>query len=246
MATPMQKSLLLFALTLLAGACATRQRFADVPKTFLEDVDVGAKRENLPFDHAWLTPGADSREYEFLMIKPIRIDTLGGENWKRSMSISITSREDFDKEAAEIAEYFDGEIRKRLTDGSATLYKLIDAPGEKTLILEIALTELEFSHPVARAGALAAPIPGVAEAMSTVADPHAAFAARVNDAITGELLATFADRRFPPKRIIDVNKLTATSSVREVCSIWAGMIDEMLDPERKEAVSDKRFSVLPW
>lgn len=121
-----------------------------------------------------------------------------------------------------------------------------DRPTEGTLVIEIALTELEFSHPVARAGALAAPVPGTGAALSTITDPHVAFAARLTDATTGELVASIADRKFPPMRIVDLNKLTVKSSAREVVALWATSIGQALQGNGIDPVTEKRFSLLPW
>ena len=112
--------------------------------------------------------------------------------------------------------------------------------------MEIALTELEFSHPVARAGSLAAPVPGSGAALSSISDPHASFALRVSDP-SGNLAATVADRQFPPARIVDLNKLTVSSSIREVCSIWAQTIAEALNKGRFSLVTaPSSFSLSPW
>jgi len=84
-------------------------------------------------------------------------------------------------------------------------------------------------------------------AVSAVSDPHVAFAARFSDGGTGKLLATIADRRFPPTRIVDLNKLTVTSSAREVCAIWAKIIAEGLNSDKLTKVKQQgSFSLLPW
>ena len=119
-------------------------------------------------------------------------------------------------------------------------------PGPRTIVVEIALTELEFSRPIARAGSMVAPIPGAGAALSMISDPHAAFAARVTDGATGELIATAADRKFPPTRIVDLNKLTVTSSAREICSLWADSIARGIQSKDGEKITSQSFSFLPW
>ena len=114
------------------------------------------------------------------------------------------------------------------------------------MVVEIALTELEFSHPLARAGSLVAPVPGAGSALSSISDPHVAFAMRVTDASTGELLFTAADRRFAPTRIIDLNKLTVSSSVREIVALWADVIGRGIQSDGFTKIKTKTFDWLPW
>jgi len=114
-------------------------------------------------------------------------------------------------------------------------------------VLDIALTELEFSHPIARAGSLASPIPGTGVAVSAVSDPHVAFAMRITDGSTGELLATAADRKFSPIRIVDLNKLTVTSSPREIVQNWSLELADAIQLGRfAEVESRGDFKLHPW
>lgn len=235
------------ALTALSlAACSLHDRVASVDNTFLEDVDVSQKLVNIPYDHAWVRPGFDGRVYPKLYLKPIRLDKLGENAWMKSASSFITSRESYLEEAKEIADYLQEQLVKQINEYPNPSVTLVDRPDERTLTLEIALTELEFSHPIARAAALAAPVPGTGPALSAMSDPHVAFAARITDE-TGRLAVTAADRKFPPTRIIDLNKLTITSSPREVCALWAKTMAEALNKRRFSKTKDNgKFSLLPW
>jgi hypothetical protein len=59
---------------------------------------------------------------------------------------------------------------------------VLKEPNRKSVVVEIVLTEIEFSHPLARAASLAAPVPGTGPALTAITDPHVAFAARITDA----------------------------------------------------------------
>ena len=188
--------------TIICG-CSAAARVESVDNVFLTDVDVSKKLSNLPFDHSWVWSKRKTRtDYDTVYVKPIRTDTLNPENWTRSASILITSRDDYDERAREVANHFHDKVVEEFRMYPKSRYPLAAVPGPRVMVLEIALTELEFSHPVARAGALIVPVPGTGAALSTVSDPHAAFAARITDGSTGELLATAADRKFPPIRIL--------------------------------------------
>jgi hypothetical protein len=82
---------------------------------------------------------------------------------------------------------------------------------------------------------------------SAISDPHVAFAARVYDGKTGKLVATAADRKFPPTRLLDLNKVTVTSPNREIVSTWANIIAGALNRDGFAKVeSQGTFSILPW
>lgn len=228
-------------------SCSAYQRVAaPLPDTFLEGADLTSTIETLPFDQAWVRADFDGHHYRKLFLKPVRTDLLPEDSWMKSASFLIASQSDYERESRAIADYFYTELLRRIQEYPDNRIEIVNAGGPKILVAEIALTELEFSHPVARAGALAVPVPGSSAALSTISDPHAAFALRLNDS-SGNLAATVADRKFPPTRIVDLNKLTVSSSIREVCSIWAGIIAEALNKGRFSATTEpSNFSLIPW
>lgn len=226
--------------------CALHDRVTSVNDTFLEDVNIRSKLDTLPYDHSWVRSGFNGKIYNKLYVKPIRTDFLPDNEWQRSASPFINSKDDYQRQAKEVAAYFKASLEQKIRSYEGNRLTLVDRPGSDVLTLELALTELEFSHPVARAAALAAPVPGTGPALSTMSDPHAAFAARMTDG-SGRLVATAADRKFPPTRIVDLNKLTVMSSAREICSLWADTLSEALNKGRfVETEGNSRFSILPW
>lgn len=237
-----------FCLLVLSG-CAAKSRFSGISSPYLSDVDTTKKIKNLPFDHSWVwATDLKPTDYTAVYVKPVRIDTLSEESWLNSMSPLITSREDFLTKAKAVADYFHEQFIEQYNAIPDHRYKMVNAPGPKVMTVELVLTELEFGHPAAVAGTWAVPVPGAGAALSTVTEPHAAFALRVTDSRTGKLLATAADRKFPPMRIVDVNKFTISSSIREICSNWGGELADGLHQGRfgKEVERRGRFSILPW
>ena len=229
------------------SACTAAKRVVPIDKTFLEDVDTSQQVKGLPFDHSWVKRSEANKEnYNGVFFRPVRTDLLPSGAWVNSGSAWITSQEDYDAAAKEIAQYFTGRLRDEIKYAEKPWIGLEDEPGPGTLVVEIALTELEFSHPVGRAAALAAPVPGTGAAMSAITDPHVAFAARIYDGTTGELLATVGDRKFPPLRIVDLNKLTVKSSPREICALWAKSIADSFNRKGFTEVEEKRFTLVPW
>jgi hypothetical protein len=232
---------------LILSGCAVEGRFEPPPRTFLEDISTAKTMKNMPFQHAWVDPKSVQKEYSSVFVRPIRIDLLSHDAWKRSSSIGITSKEDYEKEAQGIADYFHEQLIAALKSSSSKRFQVVDTPTKSSLIVSIALTEVEFSHPITRAAALAAPVPGVDMALNTITDPHVAFAARFTDPLSNALQASAADRRYPPLRLIDLNKLTITSSTREIVKDWSRELAEAIQSNRFATVErTSGFSLLPW
>lgn len=240
------RSLLLALATLLTG-CAVSQRMEGPPSTFIEDAPLNERLDNMPFDHSWIVPDSVERNYDSVLIVPVRYDLLPAGAWKQSSSIYLNSEEAYLHEAKVLAGYFTKQLLEELGKVPNPRFKVVSSQTPSTLIVSIALTQLEFSHPMTRVAALAAPVPGVDMALNTITDPHASFSARFTDPTTGELIASAADKRFPPIRIIDLNKLTITSSTREIVKQWSRELAEAIQKDRFSKIEKSwRFSLLPW
>lgn len=227
--------------------CAIQERTLPISNTFLEDRDITVVDEELPFNHSWIEPEIPRSYYSKVFFRSVTIDRLPKDAYKASKSIYMTSEKQFLKEAQGIADYFKEQLNTRVKKYKNGTYVVTDKAEEHGLVFDIAITELEFSHPIPRAGAMLLPVPGTGVMFDALSNPHVAFAARVYDGKTGQLLATLADRKYPPERIIDLNKLTLTSSAREVCGIWAEIFAEGLNREQFTKVQSRGFfSILPW
>ncbi len=228
-------------------ACAVKERTEPVVETFLE----GAPREStiadIPFLHAWIAPQQTPIPYTAIYVKPVRTDLIPKDMWLRSRGLAVSSEEEFKRDADVIARYFRIRLLSELKATSSQRFTIVDTPDERSLILEIALTELVLSEPLIRVAALAVPFPGVDLALSTITDPHVSFAARFTSPDGKKLIATAADRRFPPVRLIDLNKLRARSSAREIIAHWARQLAQAIQlNEFKKIEGNTWFSILPW
>lgn len=229
-------------LLLLCAGCSLKERVSPISPRFLDGVPVESTVDGVPFQHTWLAPRKKkSTTYRSVFVRPVRTDVLDADEWKRSRGLAVTSKEEFDKSAALLARYFRIRLLGELKKVPNPRFELVDSPRRDSLIVEVALTELVLSEPIVRGLGLAAPVPGVDVALSTISDPHAAFAARVFDSDGKTLLGTVADRRFPPVRVIDLNKLRATSSAREIISQWARELAESIQTDELTPVERS-----PW
>jgi hypothetical protein len=231
------------------GGSAARQRIEPLPPTFLEGAPQESRIERVPFEQAWAASDALKTPVSAIFVKPVRTDLLPPETWRDSTGVSITSSGDFQKLVDELGAYFHEQLVAELRkahQGNPRL-KVVSAPASDSVNLEVAFTEMVLSRPVARAAAMAAPVPGLEFALSAMSEPHVAFAARFTSPDGATLLGTVADRRFPPMRPIDLNKLTVSSSAREIVSQWARELAEAIEFDRLTPVErSSRFSLLPW
>jgi hypothetical protein len=229
------------------SGCAVKDRTLPISNTFLEDRDVAVVDDELPFNHAWIEPELPRNHYTKVFFRSVAIDRLPKDAYKASKSIYMTSRKQFTVEAQALADYFKEQLIEKVRKYPKGTFVVTDKAEEGAVVFDIAITELEFSHPITRAGAMLVPIPATGVLFDAVSNPHVAFAARVYDGKSGQLIATLADRKYPPARIFDLNKLTITSSAREVCGIWADIFAEGLNRERFTKVKSRGiFSILPW
>lgn len=238
----------LFLTLTVATGCAVQDKAKPMPTTFLQGVPLESKIERVPFEHAWKRPGDIRIGIDSIYVKPIRTDLVPADSWVHSSGVTLTSAQDFNKEVAEVAVYFKEQLNLELKKAfeKTKRLKIATAPSAHTVTLEIALTEVVLSRPASSAASLASPIPGTGLALSTLHNPHLAFAARFVGP-DGTLLATVADRRFPPKRIIDLNKLTLTSSAREIVAQWARELAEAIEFDKNSPIEKSTsISLLPW
>ncbi len=226
------------------AACSLKERVEPISPVFLDGAALESRIPEIPFQHAWAAPGAGTATYRSVYIKPIRTDLLPTDEWKRSRGFATTSQEAFNQDALVLARYFRIRLLAELEKAHNKRLTVVAKPDDATLIVEIALTELVLSEPILRVLALAAPLPGVDVALSTISDPHVAFAARFFAPDGATLLGTVADRRFPPLRVIDLNKLRARSSAREILSMWARELAESIQFEEFRKV--ERSSWFSW
>ena len=227
--------------------CAVKERTDPLPRAFLEGRDMTQTDKTLPFKHAWIEPNLPQEDYTNVFFRSVTADTLPEKAWEASKSTFLTSEDEYKRLAHNLAEYFKQQLINKVANFPKGTVSVVESPQPKGLIFDVAITELEFSHPIQKAGFMLVPIPASSLVFNTISDPHVAFAAKVYDAQTGKLIATLADRRFPPTRLLDVNRLTVSSSTREIVDTWCDIIAEGLNRDRFAEIADRGFfAILPW
>lgn len=240
---------LLLAAFCLAG-CATYRGMASADLTDfitgVPGVDHNSKLEFLPFNHSWTNRAFSLKKYSSVYVAPVTTRFIKPGCWVNSMSAHITSEKGYRAEVDELAGYFREQVAESIRAYDKNSFKIAGAPGHGTLCLELALTEVVFSRPAAYAGSMASPVPGTSSAVDATLGSSVAFELRLRDAGSGEVVFTAADRRTPPAKVLDLNKLSFTSSAREICQEWAGLFAQFLNMDKHETLRARKFKVKPW
>lgn len=241
-----------FILTVIVAAslgCAASRKIETLPLTpFLDipGVDKTSKLSNIPFDHSWVRDKFDGRKYNKFIVAPVSTAYLNNNGQLESTSAFITTKEAYDEEVKKLAEYATQTFRKAFEEDERKRVQIVDVPGPGTLNLEIALSQVVFGHPGVYAGSFASPLPGTGVLASAVTQPTVAFEFRLKDSVTGEVVATAADRRTPKIRIVDFNQLTATSSCRDIADAEAEVLADVIANGRFVKTRASWFSFSLW
>lgn len=231
MQSPSPLRLSLALATLLFASCAAQRSITKAePTAFLRSSGPvnASQMQRLPFERAWKSPTFNLADYSSVLIRPVTTRYLRSENWQESASPFITNERDFQRQSAELARFWDAKLRKAFSD-PANRFTLVHRAQPGTLIIEIALTEVVFGHPVANLASYA--VPG-GSAVGVITSPSVACEARIIDASTQQIVAAASDRRSSKLKLIDVNKLTFTKSNEEICAEWSVQAMQALNKEK--------------
>ena len=251
------------ALSLLVGAvalaCATiddtgRKTLAKRPAEpagFLENPDLMAERDRDPFHRVWYAPDFSFEPYDRIAVASVATSYIQEMTlWSKMSFANPRVAADIEVLALELREEFESAIRN---DPRQRL-ELVDAGGEGTLLLEIALIEVVPNKAWLGTLGLASrgtPVPGAgvaAGAVATVLDRGwVSIEARLRDAATGRVLARFADSEKGKLRPIDFEVLTWYGHAHEIFREWAAQFVERVNTPLDEPVEETPwFTLLPW
>ena len=134
-------------------------------------------------------------------------------------------------------------------DGSGKSFKPIQLINRENLALrvEISISEANFGDPVVYGGLLAVPVPAAANLSTAVKSPLLTLEVKFVELPSEEVIAELVDRRFPQVKIVDVNRLTVSSALRELTDSFVVDLVASYYRKRGETVGKRMpFSLLPW
>lgn len=211
---PVLRLIVIFTGSLLTS-CTVGKVVAPAPVSpFLakENSDTTARNARLPFDHSWRSPDVDVSKYQHIVVRPVSVKWLRKEQWTDSESAYVPDRARYLKECGRLANYWTKSLKEAFSSPVCVFYITNDTSKPGTLVLEVALTEVNFGRPPAGLG-------------------NMAFEARVKDASTGKTIATVADRRATVSKIADFNQKTLKRANEEILDQWSGQLMEASNRE---------------
>jgi hypothetical protein len=206
----------LAAIVLVVTGCAQTLRARSVERTGF----MGA-------DYALLKPGTD-RQAQLRYVRPnvdwaryrnILLDPITVWDTKQSSGQGVSAA---DKQA--LVDYFYAVIQNALrTQG----FKLVDSPQPDTLRVKVAITKAEQSNVTLDVISTVVPQAVAASALDQLMTGKPAFVGeaqlevKVNDAVSGELLAAGIDHRVGGKTL-DASTMQSWGDVEAMMRLWAG------------------------
>jgi hypothetical protein len=184
-------------------------------------VDLSQRSKRLPFQQSWSDPKIDISRYKHIVVRPVSTSFLKTELWEKSKGPNTTSKRAYTKRCVALARHWDKSLAKAFSSPICVFYKTNDTQQPGTLILEIALTEVQFD-----------PNPETPSAVRAIIGlPLCAFEARITDAATGRLIATCADRRGPDLNVSKTGQPSPLKSSEMICNEWA---EQLMQASNKE------------
>lgn len=199
---------------------------------------------DLPFQKAWIDPSVDWERYRRIRIAPVDTSHLSEMEWAKQVDKQEKLREDAGKLAAYAQEIFQRAFR----EDPRHRFEVVDQATDGTVVFELALVEVIPSK-IALNTLCYAPFLGTAVRIfrgmkhrSTVA-----FEARLRDAVTGAVIAQFADREAEKAAVINVKDVTWYGHAESILAEWARQFVRVFNREPGEAVKDSQpFTLKPW
>jgi hypothetical protein len=201
----------LLAATLLLGCHATE---APTP-AFIEKPELMTHNEVGPFQRAYWNSKYDQKDFTEILIAPVNTQYVMAQNIWGKASAAGLSPEQIKKDVQSLADYTRQSFTRAFADDPKRRFKVVEEAGPKTLILELALTQVVPSKAALNAIGYVAWIPTVVEAAgSTLTGSQdtgkgvVAIEGRVRHGGTGEIIGMFQDRQSPPTALLDLKSLS--------------------------------------
>ena len=204
-----------------------------------------AHDEGIPFHSAWIKEGFDKTWYNKVYIAPVDVSHLLAENswWQNSFRYSH-----IEQDAEEIAKFTRETFIKAFKDAKDSNFKIVKKPVEKTLILEMAITELTPNKPFLKTASYAPFFIGTGIKVINQTNPSVvAFEARVKDGETGEIIAKFADKEKEQTSFVSKKHFSWYGHAEDIIIDWADQFVQLANRKPGEIIKDtSTVELKPW
>jgi len=163
--------------------------------------------------------------------------------WVQKIKNNNKRKNIFD-EINELAEHTRRSVIKSFREDPRKHFLVVNNEEANTLILEMALIEATPSNTTLGAFEVI-PYPALKVTGKITNDSSLAFEARLRDAGTKEVLATFADRETRDVRLIDTRQFSMFGAVKSIADNWAEQFVEIANKKEEEVVGES-FPLKLW
>jgi len=207
-------------------------------------------RWDLPFNRVWKASKVKNSDYSEIYIAPVNTEYLRQTSWWNKSNVAEI-QDDID----DLAFKMRSKIRKAFWESLTSTFRVVNNPGPKTLVLELAITELVpnkaglkilLSAAGPAAGALmVGAASGVAKSIGLKSS--IAMEVRIRDGGDGAIVAMFADREQEKGSIVNVRNYTWYGQIELIMDEWADQLVKVLNRDPGDIVDDTpTFSFKPW
>jgi len=205
------------------------------PAGFIQNHEIMIEDGKSPFHRVWYDPNTNWEEYTRILVAPVNTYYLTKADWWQSATFAADRR----KDSQRIADYMWTKVCDSFNSDPDKRFKPAHLPGQRTLILEMALVQLVPTKVWLNA---VSTVFAVSVDYGTVA-----MEARVRNGATGKVIATFADREHGKSSLISIASLAWYSHAKHIIDDWAIQIVEVIKTGGSEHVPDSpAFTLQPW
>lgn len=203
-------------------------RASEAPESgFNPNAGLMTKNESTPFQRTYWNKKYDAKAYTEILIAPVNTDYVAAQNfWEKANAANAMPGQD-KKDITAVADYTRQSFTRAFTDDPKHRFTVVNSAGSKTLILELAITQLVPSKAVLNAIGYVTWIPTVVSIGGAAASDSQdtgkgviAIEGRIRDGATGEIIGMFADREHPATAIVDLKALNWWAPAKGIIDQW--------------------------
>ncbi len=224
------------------------------PSGFLDDPEKMGRDSTMPFQRTFWNRKFDKSQYSEVMVAPVNMQYVMAQNFWEKSNLANVNPDKAKRDVAAVAEYTRNSFVRAFTDDPNKRFTVVQTAGPRTLILELAITQLVPSKAALNAVGYISWIPtavGVGGAVVTDTPDsgkgYIAIEGRVRDGATGEIIGMFADRENPPAAFVDLKALTWWAPAKATIDDWSKQLVTLANRRPGQVVKDApTFKLLVW
>jgi len=256
----MFKSCLTFLMTIALFLLLVGCRAKAAPDSgFLQDPKLMKAESDVPFNRIYVNPKFKGKRFAEVYVAPVNTDYVMAQNIWEKATLANVSKDDVRKNVDLLANYMRNAFIKEFQNDAKKRFRVVEKPGQDTLILEMAIVQLVPSKselqalslvPVGFVGLIGTGVMAGGSAVTHSEDQGKgviAIEGRTRDGASGEVICMFADRQHPPTAILDIKALFWWEPAKPICDGWAKQFVEFeTSPPGTTIKNMSNFQFLVW